>query len=76
MRRTIGEVHVHMMHVCARKEICEVECIARSQFCLCPGPIFVVVLLDQITRPFAGGFRVALENLQNLLRRRVMNWRA
>ena len=58
MRGAICEMHVHMIHAAACKELGEVQGIARALFCLGPGPIFAVVLLDEITRPFAGSFRV------------------
>ena len=56
MRCAIGEMHVHMIHAAACKELGEVEGIARSLFCLGRRPIFAVVLLDEIARPFAGRF--------------------
>ena len=41
----------------------EVQRVARALLCLGVGSILAVVLLDEITRPFAGIFRVALEEL-------------
>ena len=58
MRGTICEMHVHMIHAAAIKELGKVQGIARALFCLGPRPILPVVLLDEITRPFAGSFRV------------------
>ena len=62
VRGTICEMHVHVIHAAAIKKLREVEGVARPQFCLCPGTIFAVVLLDELTRPFAASFSVALEN--------------
>ena len=76
MCAAIGEMHVDMIRAASGKETGEVQGIARAQFCFGPGPVFAVVSLNEIARPFSGGLHVALEDLQNLLRRRVVNGRA
>jgi hypothetical protein len=69
-------MYVHMIDAAAIKELGKVQGIAGALFCLGLEPIFAVVLLNEITRPFAGSVRLALEDLQNLLRRRVVDGRA
>jgi hypothetical protein len=54
---------MHMIRAASGKELGEVQGIARALFCLGPGPIFAVVLLNEITRPSSGSFRGALEDL-------------
>jgi hypothetical protein len=76
MRCPIREMHMHMIHAAPRKEVGEIQRIARALLCLGVRPVFALMLLDQIPRPFAVICRVALEALQNLLRRRVVNGRA
>ncbi len=56
MRGAICEMHVHMIHAAAVKELGKVQGISRSLFCLGLQSIFPVVLLDEITRPFAAQF--------------------
>ena len=55
---------MHMIHAASRKKVGEIQGIARALFSLNAGPVFVLVLLDQITRPFAASFRVALDNYE------------
>ena len=61
MRGAICEMHMHVIDAAAIKELGKVQGISCSQFCLGPWPILRVMLLDEITRPFAGRFRMALE---------------
>ena len=62
MRCTICEMHVHMIHAAAGKELGKVQGIARALFCLGHRPVSALVLLDEIARPFAGSFRVPLKD--------------
>ena len=63
MRCPICEMHMHMIHAAAGKELGKVQGIARALFCLGRRPVFTLVLLDEIARPFAGSFRVPLKDL-------------
>jgi hypothetical protein len=62
VRRPICEMHVHMIHAVAGKEIGQIQGIACALFCLGTGPVFALVLIDQVAWLFAASFRVSFED--------------
>ena len=56
MRCTICEMHVHMIHAAAGKELGKVQGIARALFSLGHRPVSAVVLLDEVAAAICGLF--------------------
>jgi hypothetical protein len=54
---------MYMIHATSGKELGKIQGIARALFCLSRRPVSALVLLNEITRPFAGSFRVPLKDL-------------
>ena len=66
-------MNVHVIDRISRKEICEIESIARSLLCLNVRPVFALMLLDEMTRPSTSYFRLLFRDSQDFLWRCVMN---
>src|SRR5437868_13888796 len=65
-----------MVDATALEMVRKVKGITRALLCLHTGAIFPLVPVDQVLWPFAVRFRVPFRNLQDFLRRRVVNWRS
>src|SRR5262249_44542144 len=78
MRCAIGKMNVNMIDSAPREERSEVESIACTLRSLDAWLVFLFVPFNQFSWPSisgARGLRVFLPDSQNLLVRRVMNWR-
>jgi len=54
-------MHVYMLDIISREEVCEIKRIARAQLGFRARAIFLLMLLDKIARPFAGCSRRVLK---------------
>ena len=75
MRCAIGEMNMKVIYTVTREKVCKIEGIARALLGLDARAIFSLVSIDELTRPFAGCFRVLFTDPQDCLRRRIVNWR-
>ena len=66
---------MNVIDTIAREIFCEVEGIACALPCFDTRAVFPLVLIDELTRPFAGCFRIVFPDFENLLRRRVVDGR-
>src|SRR5581483_3327058 len=73
VRRAISEVHMHVLDATARKQFRKIKRVARSLPRLKGGTVLFFVRSHQRLGPLSGAFGVSLSDLQNFLRRRVMN---
>jgi hypothetical protein len=76
MRCAIGEVNVKMIDPVASEKIREIKGVARALFSLDFAAISSLVPIDKLISPFAAGSCIGFPDSENLLWRRVMNWRA
>ena len=76
MRGAIGEVNMNVIDAVLREKVGEVKRIARALPGFEAWAIFPLVKIDKRSRPLAAGLRFFFSNPQNLLWRRVTDWRA
>ncbi len=71
--RAICEVHVHVLDAAARKQFRKIKRVARSLLCLKGGTVFFFMRSHQRPGPLSGAFGGSRSDLQDFLRRRIMN---